>query len=312
MTGTAWQLFICFFVFVFPVFGAIGGSDSSVSWLSPMLLTVVGGVLWLLFLAYLAWLFVIRTKRLVKQMMALQLSGRAVKAEIVELFPEATGNYAIGVETRFSFTNLSGTKVTVPFVHPQAKGGKLGLKKGQQFTLYLNPELKAPPFASQALPQAVMKEQRGYYLFVFSLVYFLLTIFLWFFVFDHQLTMRPTHPWFVTPILGLVSIHLLSRYFNYNAELLKPKTIQLMLVGKSAQAEVLQVHETSIERGESSEVSFTLRFIDDRGQTHTVRKKQLLQSTEVHKAYESTRELIYLPDEPQVVAFADALARAHG
>lgn len=82
-----------------------------------------------------------------------------------------------------------------------------------------------------------------------------------------------------------------------------------MLVGKSAQAEVLKVKQTSLEGGVSPEVNFTLRFTDDRGQSHRTEKKQIMQATEVHKVYEQTRELIYLPDNPQVIAFADALAR---
>lgn len=74
-----------FFIFILPLFGAIGGLIYNVSSLLMTLCIVAGGVLWLLFLAYLARLFVLIPKRLLRQLRALKSGGKAVTAEVVEV-----------------------------------------------------------------------------------------------------------------------------------------------------------------------------------------------------------------------------------
>ena len=186
------------------------------------------------------------------------------------------------------------------------------LKEGQSFTLYLNPELRAPAFASPSLVVPKMVEQSGFYLFIFAVLYCLITAFVWFIVLDHQLTMSLAHPWIVTPVMGFLLLNWTSRFFNYNETLVKPEVSQLILVGKSAQAEVIQVKETGIERSESPEVKFTLRFTDDEGQSHTLQIKQIVKHTELYQMKGKLREIIYLPDNPKVVVFADQLGQARG
>lgn len=312
MSSSTWRLFICFFIFVFPVAGLIRYTDYSVSWLPSMAVSVVGGVLWLIFLAYLAWQYVFRPLQLSNRAKQLQQNGRPVTAKVVTVLPEASMAYASGGEVRVTFRNLSDTEVTVPFLQTQLQLMQSDLKEEQSFTLYLNPELRVPAFASPSLVAPKMVEQSGFYLFIFAVLYCLITAFVWFIVLDHQLTMSLAHPWIVTPVMGFLLLNWTSRFFNYNETLVKPEVSQLILVGKSAQAEVIQVKETGIERSESPEVKFTLRFTDDEGQSHTLQIKQIVKHTELYQMKGKLREIIYLPDNPKVVVFADQLGQARG
>lgn len=312
MSPLNWQLFISFFIFVVPLASLVRYEDYAVSWLPPMVLVGAGSVFWVVFIIYLAWLFIITPLRNNHAAAQVQQTGQAVEAEVVQVLPEASAMYAAGTEIRLAFNNLSGTAVIAPFIQVQSQSAQQSLEKGQSLTLYLNKGLGFPPFASPALKLPKLHEQSGFYVFLFAFVYCLISACLWFFVAKHQYSMSVLHPWLVTPLLGSVLLSRLSQYFTYNAAFLNPEVNQLILLGKSAQAEVIQVKETGMLRGERSELKFTLQFHDEKGARHTVVKTDAVQHTELHKSKETIREMIYLPDNPQVAVFADELGRARG
>ncbi|NLJ51204.1 MAG: hypothetical protein GX342_03525 [Alcaligenaceae bacterium] len=307
MSSTAWQLLICFFVFVFPVAGIAQHSDFTVSWLSPMALSILGGILWLVFIVYLAWIYVISPWLYSKTAKQLNLHGTAVSAKIVKVLPEATATDSIGKKILLTFKNLSGTEVTIAFIQSRCRATSEILQEGQSLTLYLNNQLKTPLLYSPTLKQPSMTERRGFYLLIFTVLYCLVTAGIWFFTLQHQETMGLGHPWIISPLIAIIFFRKLTLYFNYDAVLLKPEVTQLILVGKSTQATVLQAKETGMLQGDHPEVKFTMQFTDDKGQTHTVQKVHALNEAELYKAKETTREMIYLPENPQVAVFADKL-----
>ena len=305
MNRTFWFYYSCFFAFVFPLFFSF---SANFTW-SPIWSTVslgIGLIAWIFFIRWTYKTSVSEPKKLQKNIREVVEHGQLEQGRVLRkaLLKQQEG---VGdtLEVDVEFKNLSGTIVQHTFEFIDSKPHNKRYEVGNVLNLRLNREGTSP---SVLLADTQSKVNTGIGVFAvgFVLVYMIGTFIVHYAIFSNGDGWRFVtlwHPWVFTPF---------TAYFVFNIGGLFGKMFggnmsedKLLLYGKRAQAKVQKASQTGTYINEQPQVRFILNYQDDKGQEHVVDFKQIVSLTEMHVLQKDTRDILYLPNEPQNIVFLD-------
>lgn len=81
--------------------------------------------------------------------------------------------------------------------------------------------------------------------------------------------------------------------------------MKIFLWGKQATATITKASQTGLMINDQPMIQFNLNYKDESGQIHFVQFKKIVLLTEMDRVKLRKREILYLEDEPQKIAFIE-------
>ncbi|HLQ40916.1 MAG TPA: hypothetical protein VK118_08145 [Tetragenococcus sp.] len=75
---------------------------------------------------------------------------------------------------------------------------------------------------------------------------------------------------------------------------------RLVVFGKKAAAEVMEITPTAITINDQPQIRFSLNFTDEKGPTHYKTLKKVVLLTDLYHQQIGSREVLYLPENPNI------------
>lgn len=301
MSSKFWLAYMGFFAFVFPLFFSYMGGFTSSAWLATAAL-IVGLLAWMLFLRKIYRDHIALPRRAQQHMHRLledgkRRQGTVLDKEVVKRMPDDSES----LRMLLAFPNLEGTMVQKEFELIDTKPHQKRYEKGSTVNLRLATTDEAPGVVL-ADAEVRFSPKLGLLLLFLALLYMVGT-FIWHYAMYSNghgwRFLSFWHPWLMTPVISLFMFGRLLSLFGGNKE----KEEKLLLRGKQASARVKKADQTGTYINEQPEIRYTLAFMDDKGREHVVTFKKIVLLTELYKNGAETREILYLPEDPQQVMF---------
>lgn len=301
-----WFLYIAFFVFIFPLFFSFTGGYTS----SPIMATVslaIGFIGWIIFIVWTYRQTIARPRRMQRNMVLLADYGQLVKGEIVDRLPvKVHKDGSQTIEIVVQFRNFSGAIVNQTFQFIDTKPHEKRYEKGRSVDLRLSKTDQSPGII---LAEMQGKFSWGFGLFAtsFVIIYMVGTFVGHYIFFSNGMGWRFMslwHPWVTTPFMGLFLFNISSIFGG----LLGTKQIdeRLLLYGKKARATVQRADQTGTYINEQPQIKYILEYLDDKGKSHVVTVKKIVLLTDLHLINRDTQDILYLPENPEKIAFMDS------
>lgn len=300
-----WFGYMAFFVFVFPLFFSyVGNFISSPIWATVSL--AVGLIGWIIFIYWTYKQAIAQPRKLQRIIHSLVDQGLQRKGTVAHkslLKQQKDGSEMI--EILVQFENLVGTPVQQVFAFTDTKPHQKRYEVGRSINLRLSRTPQSPSVVVEDM-QTKFSWTFGLFALAFVVVYMIGT-----FAFHYSMYsngkgwrfMSLWHPWIMTPFTGLLLFNvtaIFGKLFGGGS----PETEEkLILQGKKAKAVVQRADQTGTYINEQPQIRYTLAFTDERGKNHVVSIKRIVPLTELHLARTGTRDILYLPDDPDQITF---------
>lgn len=299
-----WFGYMAFFVFVFPLFFSYVGSSTS----SPILATIslmVGLLAWGIFICWTCRQTIVEPIKLQRNMRTLIAEGQRRQGTVVHkslLKKQKDGNERVEVVVQFE--NLTGTSVQKTFAFTDSRPYQKRYEAGHSVNLRLS---KVPQSPSVILDDAQIRFswKIGFFACLFVIVYMIVTFAWHYATFSNGNGWRFLslwHPWLMTPFMGLLLFNVTTIFGKLGGRN-QEREEKLILQGKKARAVVQRADQTGTYINEQPQIRYTLAFTDDKGKEHVVSIKRIVPLTELHLASTGTRDILYLPDDPEQLTF---------
>lgn len=221
------------------------------------------------------------------------------------------------LELTIQLKNLSGTTIQIPCNIEDGRPELDRFKVGSTLPMRIDPDLKSPFF----LPEEGETRQNSR-LFAIRISCFLGLILFCFgyLLFSYWFQSRGHgwrflhfwHPWVTIPLWGLIYGGIFNIIIVYvlpisgNAFGLEmTRDMPVIFRGKKALATIQSANQTGTYINEQPEILFVLTFKDDHGIDHRGQIKTVVSLLELNSVHRPTRQIFYLPEDPQKIIFAD-------
>lgn len=299
-----WFGYMAFFVFVFPMFFSYTGR-----WLSsPMVATIslaAGAILWGIFIFRTFRQTVATPLKMRKEMYSTMSEGELRQATVLnKTLRKKMNNGFEMIEIVVGFENLSRTDVKYSFAFIDTKPYLQRYKQGRHINLRLSKTGRSPAI-TMADATVQFDWKTGLFACFFLVIYMVGTFAFHYYKYSNGHGWRFLslwHPWLMTPVMGLFCFNLgnvLGKLFGGNPKIQE----MLILRGKKAMAKVQSANQTGTMINEQPQIKFILEFTDDKGDTHVVSIRKIVLLTELYLVNEQTKEILYLPENPQQITF---------
>ena len=198
------------------------------------------------------------------------------------------------------FENLEGTRVKKEFEIVDTQPYQNRYEKNNPIKLRLATTASTPSIILENT-QVKFSPRLGILLIVLSIIYMLGTFIWHYHTFSNGNGWRFLsfwHPWLITPYSSLLMFGRVSLLLTS-----KKDDEQLILRGRQASATVIKFEQTGTYINEQPEIRFTLEFTDYKGKQHLISFTEIVLITDLYKNAEKTREILYLPEDPNIVVF---------
>jgi len=306
MSKNFWAFYIAFFVFVFPLFFSF---SAEYIW-SPFWSTVslvIGFIGWIIFIAFAYSQTILKPRKVKENLNLLSQKGRLEQGKILDkILLKKRNNGMEDIEIIVQFKNLSDTMVNYSFQFTDSSPHEKRYEQGNRVNLRLATEDQFPG-VMLADTQPSFSSKFGIFILLFIIVYMVGTFIAHYHFYSNGNGWRFItlwHPWVFTPFEGLLFYGLtgiLTRNFGGSAK----QDEKLILHGRKAEATVQRADQTGTYINEQPQIKFMLKFDDYKGQTHNVVLKKIVQLTELHSVGTGTRNILYLPENPEKIMFVD-------
>ncbi len=241
--------------------------------------------------------------------------GHPVVAHIESKSIEREKAGAQTLDLEISFKNLEGVLVHVPFsiedLNPQEKR----FEEGEFIAMRIDPNLNEPVL----LPEGVEVDQKDenkrlMVISFFGLITFAFLSLIFSYWFQNDGTgwrfLHFWHPWICSPLLGLTCGLIIFNlvvdflYITFNNKMSKAERT-LIFKGKPAIAHILSADQTGLLVNEQPEIMFKIQFTDEKGNLRTAKFKKIVSLLNMDKLGARERIILYLPESPHEVMFAD-------
>ncbi|WP_071059031.1 hypothetical protein [Pelistega sp. MC2] len=300
-----WFAYLCFFIYIFPLFFVmlIGGGSSSP--LVAQMALGIGIVAWLLYLGYIAKKFIFAPLTAIKQSQSVRQHGKQVKAEVLsKILLQEKSDYQL-IKILVSFPNFQGTDVTTYVELKDTQPTMRRFDKGRVIDVFLNSQGGHPLLIVEGAETSTHSLMFGVLFWLFTLCYALVTFAYWTSMLSGQFSIQYLsllHPWILIPLGALFIFNVMG----FASRMGRSQSIdQLILYGKKTSATLEDYHQTGTFINEQPQISFTISFEDDKLQQISTTYKQIVLLTDLHKLQRGEVEILYLPDNPTVVKVLD-------
>lgn len=299
-----WFGFTAFFVFVFPLFFIYTGHFLS----SPIFATislVIGTILWFIFIIRTYIQTIVVPLKQQHEMRSVINEGQLRQGTVErKILRKKLKDDQQLVDIIVGFENLSGTYVKQNLEFIDTKPHQQRYEEGRHLNLRLSKTGRSPGILL-ADTKVYFSWKSGFLACSFLIIYMIGTFFFSLLPIQQRTWLRFLalwHPWVLTPFLGLLLFNLknvVGIFLSGDAKIEE----KLTLWGKKVMAEVQSVEETGISFNDQPQVKYTLEFVDEKGKTHVVSIRHMVPLTELHQLGAKTKEILYLPEDPQCITF---------
>ena len=317
-----WIYYILFFIFVFPmIFEYLPRAFMSdqPEWMltSPwmaMTYLVIGGAAWVAFITWAYRRFIRPIGSGTQVLTDIMENGRPVTVHVERKRVKQERSEFQQLDLEISLVNLSGTMVKIPYEINDTKPEKKRYEVGEFIKMRMDPQLREPYLVAEG---TMIKKDTGtvrsrYLSFAalvsFSVLYLIFSYWLqnngygWRFL-------HFWHPWVTIPFWGLLIGWLMLDLFigKLMGGMMEgsPEDMQLIFKGKAASARVIAAQQTGTYINEQPQIRFDLEFEDDKGVLRGASFKKIVSLLHVHTAEQSYRKILYSPEDPSKVIFAE-------
>ena len=305
MSKKFWAFYIAFFVFVFPLFFSF---SAEYIW-SPLWSTIslaVGLVGWIIFIAFAYFQMIVKPQKMQQNLDLLKQRGRLEQGKILDKIILRKVNNFEEIEIIVQFKNLTDTLVNYTFQFTDSRPHERRFEEGNHVNLRLATEDQFPGVIL-ADARTSFSSKYGIFFLFFIVVYMIGTFIAHYHFYSNGNGWRFItlwHPWVFTPFEGLLIYGFAGRLIGMIGG--NPKQEEkLILYGRKAEATVQRADETGTYINEQPQIKFMLKYIDYQGQTQNVILKKIVPLTELYSAKTGTRNILYLPENPDQIMFVD-------
>ena len=239
------------------------------------------------------------------------ISGEIEGSRLLEMSGDMK-KYALTVH----FKNYSHTDLYLNYQISDSKPQEGRFAEGETFAFVLN-ESKNGPLLYPIVATYTLGGMfyTGIAFIVINLVYMVMT-----FLYYQQLHgtgvgldiyfLVPSHPWIMSAVLGIfmsIVVMKLGRYEREKQWGTVRNINQLIARGIIAEGEITNVKETGNAINDTPQVAFTVQYTDQQGKKHVAGIMKYVSLLNLAKAQKGTKEILYLPEQPQAILFTEDL-----
>ncbi|WP_448607022.1 hypothetical protein [Paenimyroides ceti] len=316
-----WVLFILYFIIAHPAIIYYNIKSDSAFYLEnkdpvmALVLLFLSVTLWAFFLGWSFRLIYKSTFILKKNISFILSKGKALPTKIISVTRLSARHKDLETkEITVEFLNFSNQLIRHTLIVNDSKPELNRYREGNTLKLYVDRELKKEPFiVSEGIQVAVNYKKL---IFMYAIWMLFLSFIIWYYYYSYE-TENKGYGWrFVTFEHPLVSSALMLALFSsigyfivYKlfisrfAGVKKTDALRLKFYGIKTTATVINASQTGTLINDQPEIKFTLQYEDNKGKSHQVSIKKVVQLIHLYETKEKQKTIFYLPDEPQITAF---------
>jgi hypothetical protein len=313
-----WTLYTLGFTVVLPtvLYYTIGGLDAPPEESAVMAFIYLG-------LGIVIWLTVILlySRFFIKLVFTDKRHLEKTAKEGVTITARITGKKQVGtlrdmavLDLKLAFNNLAGTAVEVPYQLNDGKPYENRFEVGNTIEMRANLDEQNSTFVPKTMQALHNKGIVFLYSFIFLLLLLAAIVYP---VFSYQLEsqgsgwrfLKLTHPWIMVPLINLAVgafIWFLSG-FVAKASGDPAQPLRLVLYGIKTTGTILSYRQTGMYINEQPQVQFEIEYVDHQGFRQTILYKKIVSLLEIHKIDTGSKDILYLPTQPQNIVFYEDL-----
>ncbi len=216
---------------------------------------------------------------------------------------------------RLSFRNLSGTVVEIPYELNDGKPYEKRFEVGKTIEMSAGLSGRETTFVPKTLN---VFRNKGMVL-LYSLIFIpILVAAIGYPVFSYWLEsqgngwrfLRLSHPWISVPLIN-IGVALFVRTllgFISKASGDPKQPLQMIMYGIKTTGDILSYKQTGMYINEQPQVQFEIEYTDQEGNKRVTQCKKIVSLLDIHKLDNGTKEIMYLPNEPEKIVFYEDLS----
>lgn len=315
-----WVVFALYFIIAHPAIIYYNTSTSDgladanpVLSMIYLLIVLVGWTV--VFILGFRWAFR-RTIGLRKQVNKLLSEGTLVHGKVARVV--SVKSTAEGFEEKeliVHFNNFRKQPVSYPIVLMDRRPEQRRYEKGKPIQLRIDDTLKISPYIIVDAESVELKMKTA--ILYFGLWFLALVLFICCLVWVYQTEsqgygwrfLQLYHPLIIS--LGILLLFIgiwrfvIAKLTTAQIGQKDGKIAELIFYGERATAMVKNVSQTGVYINEQPQLKYEMYFTDSKGQRHDFSLKKVLGFLELDKARETSKQILYLPDTPSVVALVE-------
>lgn len=312
-----WTLYTLGFTVVLPtVIYYTGDMDSppAESATTAFIYLGLGIVLWLAIIIWYSRFFI-------KLVFADKLQLEKTAREGITITAKIMGKKLVGtlrdtavLDLKLAFNNLAGTAVEIPYQLNDGKPHENRFEVGKTIEMRASLDGQNSIFVPKNMQAIRNKGTVFLYSFIFLLLLTAATVYP---VFSYQLEsqgsgwrfLKFTHPWIMVPLIncaiGAFMWFILSLIGKASGNPAQP--LRMVLHGIKTTGTILNYSQSGTYINEQPQVQFEIEYTDQQGFRQTTLCKKIISLLEIHKISTGSKEIMYLPGEPQNIVFYEDL-----
>lgn len=241
--------------------------------------------------------------------------------EGITITAKITGKKQVGtlrdttvLDLKLAFNNLAGTAVEIPYQLNDSKPYENRFEVGKTIEMRASLDEQNSIFVPKTMQAIRNKDTVFLYSFIFL---FLLAAAIAYPIFSYQLESQENgwrflklyHPWIMVPLinLGIGAFMWFILKFIGKASGNTEQPLRMVLYGLKTTGTILNYSQTGLSINDQPQVQFEIEYTDQQGFKQTTLYKKLVSLLEIHKIPSGSKEIMYLPTQPQNIVFYEDL-----
>ncbi|WP_295203834.1 hypothetical protein [uncultured Chryseobacterium sp.] len=315
--GLFWVIIILYFIFVHPAiiyYSTVNYSDlADRSGRTAIFYLILSITLWtgiFLLALYMTYKYSFQAQRNISY---ISRHGKKVSADIIEskTLGPISGKFA-RKSVIMEFDNLRGTTVWHQMEINDSKPAQKRFETGKTICLWVDETFRKHPYI--VLDGIQTRINYGLYIVWLLFAVLVTTYYLYAYAFENHgygwRFLEIEHPLIVSPfviygiilLIWLVFFKLIGRGGGIIAS---KDSLRLKLTGLKTMAKIVKTEQTGTYINENPKFRFTIEYTDSSGKIHQVTLTRIVPLIELHTIQRKEREIFYLPEDPENIAFAE-------
>ena len=274
----------------------------------------LGIVIWLAVIVWYSRLFITLVFADKQRLEKTAREGITINAKIMNKKQLGTFRDTTVLDLKLAFNNLAGTAVEIPYQLNDSKPYENRFEVGKTIEMRASLDEQNSIFVPKTMQAVRNKDTVFLYSFIFLL---LLAAAIVYPVFSYQLEsqgsgwrfLKFTHPWIMVPLINCAIgafIWLILRFIG-KASGNPAQPLRMVLHGIRTTGTILNYNQTGTYINEQPQVQFEIEYTDQQGFRQTTLCKKIVSLLEIHKISTGSKEIMYLPTQPQNIVFYEDL-----